>query len=235
LLAAFGVAMGLMEAIIVVYLRELFYPKGFWFPLQSIPDKILLIEAFREACTIVMIVTVAAISTDCGPGRGMRRFARFLFIFGVWDAFYYVGLKLFLDWPPSLLTWDILFLIPIIWTGPVLAPLIVAATMIGLGALIAYLSDKAEKARSGPLFWSLLIFGAAVIVLTFLWDQGRLVIEGGFIGDLRGFGRNSPLQEAIAGHVPEHYPWWLFAVGETVVLAAAALLIRTNAPPKPQP
>ena len=59
LLAVFGIPMGLMEAIIVVYLRKLYYPQGFTFPLKSMPGELLVLEIVREACTIVMLVVIA--------------------------------------------------------------------------------------------------------------------------------------------------------------------------------
>ena len=56
--------------------------------------------------------------------------------FGVWDIFYYVFLKIIYDWPKSLFDWDILFLLPLPWWGPVLAPVCIAALMIVWGTLV---------------------------------------------------------------------------------------------------
>ncbi len=44
--------------------------------------------------------------------------AAFAIAFGVWDIVFYVCLQLLLGWPASLLTWDILFLIPVPWGRP---------------------------------------------------------------------------------------------------------------------
>ena len=76
-----------------------------------------VVEIAREAATIVMLLCVAFIAEKTRRGR----FACFMLVFGVWDIAYYLWLWATLSWPPSLFTWDILFLIPLIWTGPVIA------------------------------------------------------------------------------------------------------------------
>lgn len=48
-LTLFGIAMGILESIVVVYLRELYYPSGFSFPLGLLPVKIYATEVLREA------------------------------------------------------------------------------------------------------------------------------------------------------------------------------------------
>jgi hypothetical protein len=86
----------------------------------------MVIEITREFSTLLMLFSVAWIS-----GRNfLQQLSVFLFLFGIWDIFYYVALKIFLDWPGSFLTWDLLFLIPITWLGPVLAPVICSVVMI---------------------------------------------------------------------------------------------------------
>lgn len=224
-LGIFAVAMGIMEAIVVVYLRELYYPTGFSFPLNPIPPRILYTEILREACTIVMLLSVAAVIS-----RNIHlRLSYFLFTFGVWDIFYYIGLKKLLGWPPSLLTWDILFLIPVTWTGPVLAPLISSVTLIILSILMIHLLKKYRALEAGLAGWGLMTLGAVAIFVTYIWDYSRLIIDGGFLSDLSGLAENTEFQEAVSGYVPEHYNWGLFALGEALLLAAMALMtIRTR-------
>src|SRR6056297_2214371 len=88
----FAVSMAFFESAIVVYLRELYYPEGFSFPLKTLDNDIAATEIVREAFSMLMIVSVAVIAGR----RAMQRFGYFLIIFGVWDIFYYVFLKLIL-------------------------------------------------------------------------------------------------------------------------------------------
>jgi hypothetical protein len=222
LLGVFAVAMGFLEAIVVVYLRELYYPSGFGFPLTSIPARILLAEILREACTIVMLVSLAAVA-----GRGTyMRLSYFLYVFGVWDVFYYIGLKLLLGWPPSLFTWDILFLIPVTWLAPVLAPVTCALTMILMGLLLAYLVGKCSAVRAGAAGWGLAVLGAAVIFYTFISDYARIIVEGGLLRDVLTLRENPEFIEMASSHVPVHYNWPLFALGEAMILYALILMYR---------
>ena len=102
----FAVAMGYFEAAIVVYLRELYYPEGFSFPLTVPPVRLIIIELFREAATIIMLISVAALAAR----KFWERFGYFIILFGIWDIFYYISLKVTLNWPSTLFDWDILFL-----------------------------------------------------------------------------------------------------------------------------
>jgi len=94
-LIIFAVSMGLLEAIVVVYVREIFYPDGFRFPLKEMPVWIITIEWVREISTLLMLGSVAWLSGK----TFLKRLSVFMFIFGVWDIIYYFGLKNFLDWP----------------------------------------------------------------------------------------------------------------------------------------
>src|ERR1044072_1842951 len=117
-ISLFAISMGFLESSVVIYLRELYYPSGFQFPLQPIPMAIARVEFFRELATLIMLIGVGILS---GKTR-LQRFAYFVLAFGIWDLFYYLFLYLFIGWPQSLATWDILFLIPVPWVGPVWAP-----------------------------------------------------------------------------------------------------------------
>ena len=74
--------MGFLETSVVVYLRELYYPKGFTFPLVIIPNKIAVVEFWREIATIVMLVGAGIIA---GKTR-LSRFAYFIIAFAIWDT-----------------------------------------------------------------------------------------------------------------------------------------------------
>jgi hypothetical protein len=160
-LTLFAIAFAFVEAAVVFYLRKLFYPEGFAFPLKIIPLDFLAIEWVREIATIVIILSIAIIA-----GRNfMQRFASFLYVFAIWDIFYYIWLKLILGWPASLLTQDLLFLIPVPWVGPVLAPILLSLTMILLAALIIHTKKQIIRRE-----WLLLISGSILVLLTFIWN-----------------------------------------------------------------
>src|SRR5436190_14320204 len=88
LLSLFSIAMGFMESAVVIYLRELYYPDGFKFPLVPIPPHIALVEFLREAATLIMLVIIGGIAGK----NPTQRFCFFLFCFAVWDLFYYIFL-----------------------------------------------------------------------------------------------------------------------------------------------
>jgi len=164
----FSIAMALVEAAVVVYLWALYYPEGFAFPLPMITARHLIVELGREAATIFMLLSVAALIGK----RFWEKFAYFVICFGFWDIFYYVWLKLALGWPSSLLDWDILFLIPLPWIGPVIAPVSIAIMMILAGLLIIALYKRGYDFRPSFLTWVLTIIGTLTILYSFMRDTG---------------------------------------------------------------
>ncbi len=143
-LALFVIAFAYIEAAVVVYLRAIFYPDGFTFPITNLLEmpgagEYLIKEIGREAATVVLMLTASWLMA----GNWRQRLAYFLIIFAVWDIFFYLWLKIMINWPASLLDWDILFLIPLTWAGPVLAPLITSLTMLLAAAIL--LSSKTIK------------------------------------------------------------------------------------------
>lgn len=164
----FSIAMALVEAAVVAYLRALYYPEGFAFPLELITARHFIVELGREAATIFMLLSVAALSGK----RFWEKFAYFVICFGFWDIFYYLWLKLALGWPSSLLDWDILFLIPLPWIGPVIATVSIAIMMILAGLLIIALYKRGYDFRPSFLTWVLTIIGTLTILYSFMRDTG---------------------------------------------------------------
>jgi len=158
-----AVAFGYIEAAVVVYLREIFYPNGFGFPLTQFGlgtsplwRRLLLTEIGRETATLVLIFAASCLA---GQNR-QQRCAFFLAIFAVWDISFYGWLKILINWPTSLLDWDILFLIPIPWASPVLAPMLVSLALLFFAALILHRSVTPLAIRVRPLEWLGLITAA---------------------------------------------------------------------------
>jgi hypothetical protein len=165
---AFGVGFGFVESSVVVYLRGLYYPGGFSFPLRLMSTGHVLMEALREIATLVVLVSVAALAAK----RTWERVGYFLLGFGVWDIFYYVWLALLIGWPASLIDWDVLFLIPIPWIGPVIAPLLLSLQMAILGAMIPLRLEWGLRFGPGVREWGLGIAATALILTSFLSDTG---------------------------------------------------------------
>ncbi|MCZ6871912.1 MAG: hypothetical protein O7G88_00040 [bacterium] len=206
---AFAITMAYLESTIVVYLRRLYYTDrdGFDFPLVIVDVPTLLLELGREACTIVMLATfgIAAGRTKVG------KFAFFLFLFGVWDIFYYVWLKVFLDWPASLLTWDVLFLIPVPWVGPVLAPLSVACTMIGMALVMLQVENRGAVKAASKLVWFAQVLACLIIITSFTIDViPRLDASGA----------------RLAQWVPTTYRWWMLLLGLAISIVPFARWAR---------
>ena len=217
----FAIAMGFLEAIVVVYLRDIYYSGGFKFPLIIIPDSTLRIEILREFCTLVMLLSISFIA---GKNK-LEIFSYFLFTFALWDISYYIGLKLILNWPASFFTWDILFLIPIPWIGPVLAPLISSFTMILLAMVFFAIQNKNPvfKIRLGD--WLLIFLGAVLIFVSFIWDYSRIIIENNLLRNILSL-RQSSFINVTQNYIPHYFHWDFFILGIVSIFFAIFLLLK---------
>ena len=199
----YAIAMALLETAVVVYLRELYYKDGFAFPLRNLPATIAITELLREAATVVMLVAIGFL---CGKNK-LQRFAYFCLAFAVWDIFYYVFLYVLLSWPQSLFTWDILFLIPLPWYGPVWAPCLVSTLMIIGSGYIIYQTEKECSPQIIASDWLLLIAGACVTIYSFVRD---------FINTLPATSRlTDPLDVLlhVGSYVPQQFEFLVFFLG----------------------
>jgi hypothetical protein len=143
-----GSAFGYVEAAVVYYLRALMnFHRNYWLvhykvllnlgfitfvtTKQSLlqNNRINDVEKVREIATIVVLLSIAYLA-----GQNWRqRLGAFLISFASWDIMYYVFLKILDNWPRSLLTKDVFFLIPVTWIGPVITPLVCAAVIMVVG------------------------------------------------------------------------------------------------------
>lgn len=217
-LVAFSCSFGFVEAAVVVYLREIYeplhhrlhpnVPPGELFPLVRLdqlhaagpPYGFLLgVELVREAATLIMLAALGVAAARTFRGA----FAAFVVAFGVWDLVFYGALKLLLDWPASLWTWDLLFLLPVPWSAPVLAPMIVAATMVVTGTLVLHREASGAPAQLEGRQWTLIVCGGLLLVLAFCWD----------------------FQNIMAGARPRPFPWPLFWAGQALGIGGVALAL----------
>jgi hypothetical protein len=215
----FGISFGYVEAAVVTYLRPQFFALRAaqsleLFPLLTLQQikaaglgfvRMTETEVAREAATLVMLGSVAA----AAGGNFRQWLAFFLLEFGAWDIAFYFFLKVLIDWPRSLLTWDVLFLIPVPWTGPVLAPVIVALTMIATGIVILRQESYQRSTALKAVHWIGVCTGAVLILAAFMWDYRNI----------------------MAGGMPNPFHWGVFAVGELLWLAAVLHSLRTRGIP----
>jgi hypothetical protein len=206
ILLLFGTAFGYLEAAVVSYLRILHEParrhfcphrpSSEMFPLLTLDQvaaagpeqrKTLLAEIGREAATLVMLAAMAlAVSHNA---RGWS--AAFAIAFGVWDIVFYACLKILLGWPESFFTWDILFLIPAPWVGPVIAPVLVSLAMIAGGIWCLWREAAGMPLHIGSWNTAGVLPGAWVVVLSLTLDY-----------------RNT-----LAGGMPHAFHWGVFWLG----------------------
>lgn len=220
----FSISMGYLETSVVVYIRELIYPGGFKFPLQPIEAHLVLTEVIREAATLIMLISIGIF-----VGRKpTERFAYFILSFAIWDIFYYIFLKALLDWPESLMTWDVLFLIPVTWTGPVLTPVIVAMLMIVLALFIIYFTDKHGKTRIIGREWILLISGSLIVIIAFCWDYSRFILQHYSFSEIFTVPKDA-LFDLSLQYSPESFNWGLYSVGLAVIIGGiVSYAMRTS-------
>ena len=216
-MTAYAIAMAFLESAVVIYLRELYYPMEFKFPIAPIAQHIAFTELFRELATMVMLLAPAALITT----KRLERFAWFCFCFGVWDIFYYVFLKAVLDWPASLLDWDILFLVPVVWVGPVLAPCIVSLGLIALGCIL--LHKRRELPGFLPLraHWIGLALSGTLFLYTFIEEPCRYILSAGGNASTVPAAGHLALDQ-LRAYLPEQYDWGVFAFA--CALTSGALL-----------
>jgi hypothetical protein len=206
IVVTFAVAMAWVEAASVFYIRALV---GRIEPYQVNPLPIHgalgNVELWREAATLVMIATLGALA-----GRTWRRRAGYAALaFGVWDIFYYVFLRLITGWPRTLLDWDILFLLPLPWWGPVLAPVSIALVMILWGTLATQSSDAEADPRWA---WTLGGIGIVLALGVFMIDAWQALPHG---------------RDAMLQVLPTTFNWAVFWMA--LLLMASPVLHRLAA------
>jgi hypothetical protein len=197
-------AMAWVESAAVFYLRSMM---GRIEPYQSDPLPLIggfaLVELPREFATMVMLFAVGFLA-----GRTWRaRIGYAVIAFGVWDIFYYAFLKMMCGWPHSLLDWDVLFLLPLPWWGPVLAPILISLLMILWGMFASQFERTHPPALSNWRVWILNFAGVALALYVFMADSITASHHG---------------LDAIRSVLPEKFNWPAFGVA--LVLMSAPVM-----------
>ncbi len=204
----YAIAMAWVEAAVVYYLRSLIDRVE---PYQPYPLPIAggfgEAELIREIATLIMLFTVGWLA-----GATWRaRLGYAVVAFGVWDIFYYVFLRVMSGRPKSLLDWDILFLIPLPWWGPVWAPTSIALLMIFWGTFMTKVERFPVSVGSQWKFLALGGIGAALALFTFMADAIRTADQG---------------TEALRNMLPLRFNWPLFGVALALMALPVADVAR---------
>ncbi len=212
----FGIAFAWVESAVVVYLRQIYYDGADLFPIVIVKeegrivfDYLMHIELVREAATLIML---AAIGIVAGRNR-LQKFCYFMIVFGIWDIFYYVWLWVMIAWPESLMTWDILFLLPLPWVGPVITPVLIALTMVTAGTLLIYFDEKGADIRIRWFDWVIEFGCALLLIVAFCWDWKNIMqlSEGGVTNT----------------GIPNPFAWWLYLPAYFFSVIYFALRLRS--------
>ncbi len=199
-------AMAYLEAACVAYLqRAIGITPARLFPVRdaSALGGFAAIEVGRELATLVMLWALGWLLGR----RALGKLAWTAVAFGVWDIAYYLWLRVFIDWPHSPGTWDLLFLIPAPWAGPVWAPVAVSVALVGFGLSVAHLEHEGRAAHMTRAELAQLLLGGAIVLWAFLWNAGT-VLDGG---------------------VPRAFPWLLFVIGLAIGVPASVRAVRRGA------
>ena len=212
----FAAAFAWVESSVVVYLRKIYFPGGFDFPLvvkweggRHVVDRLIRIEFGREIATIIMLVGIGWVA---GRNR-FQRFCFFMLAFGIWDIFYYIWLTVMIGWPESLMTWDLLFYVPLPWVGPVITPVLIALTMAAAGTLIIYYDEKGYDVAWRWYDLAIELFFALIMIVAFCWDWKNIIQVPG-----------SPERTGV----PNPFAWWLYLPAYVSAVAYFAFRLRRS-------
>jgi hypothetical protein len=210
LVVLYALAMAWVESAVVFYMRSMI---DRLVPYQANPLPIAggfgFAETMREAATLVMLLTVGALA-----GRTWRsRLGYTLLAFGIWDIAYYLWLVPLTNWPTSFGDWDILFLIPLPWWGPVWAPMSIAALMIAFGATVARHDSPERPLWPGLASTRAAVLGGLLALYVFMADTLRLVLSGGGLTQLRDL-------------LPQWFNWPLFIAALALMAVPVVEVIR---------
>ena len=203
----FAIAMAWVESAVVFDLRTMVHRIE---PYQADPlpliGKLGPVELVRELATMIMLLTTGMLA-----GKTWRaRLGYSAIAFGVWDIFYYVFLKVMCGWPHSLFDWDILFLLPLPWWGPVLAPVLIAMLMIAWGTLVTQFEREPISRVTNCATWAMNFTGMMLALYVFMADA------------LRVAGQGVPVVRKV---LPVEFNWRLFLVALVLMAAPVAQLL----------
>ena len=89
--------------------------------------------------------------------------------------------------------------------------------MILLAVVILVQDDKGKDTRILAREWGGLILGSLVLILGFVFDYSRhMLVHFSLFGMLDV--KNPEVLEVATRYIPDRFPWWIFAIGELIIL-----------------
>ena len=212
--AVFAIAFAWVESAVVVYLREIYFDGSFSFPLvvkweggRHVVDPLVRIEFVREIATILMLITAG-----CMAGRnGLQKFCFFMIAFGLWDIFYYIWLYVMVRWPAGLMTWDLLFYVPLPWVGPVITPTLITLAMIVAGSIIIYFQERGYSVAWRWYDMAVELGLGLLMIIAFCWDWKNIIQLPG---------------EVERTGIPNPFAWWLYLPAFFVAIVYFAVRMK---------
>lgn len=208
----FGIAFGLIEAAVVVYLREIVGPLKTElfsvFPIGTLLEHwVFSVERYREAATLALMLAPAILYSNLL----FERVLAYVIVFGLWDLAYYSFLYIILGWPASLLTYDVLFLLPTLWVAPVICPLLVSLSLAVFGSTYLWLARRRRPRYPKPTQWIAMGTGGVLVVAAFMANADYY----------------------LAGGMPPRFAWMPFSIGYGLAaLGAGYFLLRYARQPR---
>ncbi len=207
-LTVYAVAMGYLESALVIYIREMIFGNPIQvFPLRLLEPRFAVLEVIREVATIVMLGTASYLA---GKDR-LERWMMFIYSFALWDIVYYVVLEIAVGWPASLLTMDVLFLIPVVWIGPVLAPILISILLMITSVCILSMRRKLPGLRIRNRDIWLFVAGCVVVLYSFTAQIFHILLSRG--------------PKGLENYAPGTFDWVPFLVGFLIMCAAVTKTI----------
>jgi hypothetical protein len=122
-----------------------------------------------------------------------------------------VFLRINVAWPNSIWDWDVLFLLPLPWWGPVIAPAGIAVMMIIGGSLATQFNRPERTVWPGRRAWHFCLAGATLALLVFMSDALRSYDVG---------------IAAIRETLPTWFNWPVFSIALAMMAAPLIEMIR---------
>lgn len=190
----YAIAMAFLETAVVVYLRRIYGITDLMLSVPPFDPEIAAIELGRELATLVMLLAIGWVAGE----RIQSKLSFALIAFGIWDIFYYIWLAVAISWPRSIFDTDLLFLIPLPWWGPVIAPVLISLLMIIGGVLIVRREDQGTIVRlriSDGIF-----LGLGILIMLYVFMQDAISIL-------------PATSEELSSLKPSSFNWFVFMIG----------------------